>query len=299
MSAHTATNGGVEIVYETFGSPDGQPLLLITGTAGQLLDWPEEFCELLVNHGFSVARFDNRDAGLSTHLSHAGTPSQLMMLLRPAAAAVYRLEDMAEDAVTVMDALHWTVAHLVGISQGGMIAQTIATNHPDRVCTLTSIASSPAPRIGQPRLRTLVKIIKIANPKRVKTREDAGQYVVDLNQFAGSPAYPAAEETLREHGRRGYDRGGIDMASVQRQTAAIAASGDRRPAGEPACAHPRRARRGRPDHPARSRASDRRGHPRRAPGHLPRYGTPFASGTLARDRRRDRHARRTHTSHPI
>lgn len=230
MTEETTRNGDIEIVYEVLGAADGEPLLLATGISGQLIDWPDGLCELLIEHGFRVARFDNRDAGRSTHLTDAGRPSQLKMLLRPAAAAVYRLEDMADDAVAVMDALGWTSAHLVGFSQGGMIAQALAVGHPDRVRSLTSVCSTPAPRLGQPKPATLLKMIKVANPKRVKDRDGMAQYVVDLRGLTGSPAYPVDEATLREHGRLAYDRGGADLAAMQRQTAAIAASGDRRSA---------------------------------------------------------------------
>lgn len=228
MSIATTHNGDVEIVYEALGPPGGEPMLLVMGQGGQLIDWPDGCCRQLVDQGFSVARFDNRDAGLSTHFTEAGTPSQLKMLLRPGSAAAYRLEDMAGDAIAILDALGWSSAHLVGESLGGMIAQTLAVHHPDRVRTLTSVSSAPAPRIGQPKPATLVKMVKVANPKKVKSREDFEQYVVDLARFAGSSGYAFDEAGQRDLGRRSYDRGGYDPAAVQRQTAAIAASGDRR-----------------------------------------------------------------------
>lgn len=230
MTIQTTLNGEVTIAYETSGPPDGEPLLLVMGIGGQMLSWPDGFVGLLVDEGFHVTRFDNRDSGLSTHLTEAGTPNQLTMLLRPQAAARYLLDDMADDAVAVLDAIGRPAAHLVGMSQGGMIAQAAAVRHPARVRTLTSISSAPAPRIGQPGPRTLLKIITTANPKRVRIREDAAQYVVDVARVTGSRAYPADEEALRERGRRSFDRAGFDLAAVQRQTAAIAASGDRRAA---------------------------------------------------------------------
>jgi pimeloyl-ACP methyl ester carboxylesterase len=152
------------------------------------------------------------------------------MLLKPAAAASYSLDAMADDAVAVMDALGWSSAHVVGMSQGGMIAQTLAVTHPDRVRTLTSLSSAPGARVGQPGLRELAKIVKVANPKRVRTGDDLGKYLVNLHTVAGSPAYPADEMELRELGRRAFERGGLNVAAVQRQTAALAAAGDRRAA---------------------------------------------------------------------
>jgi pimeloyl-ACP methyl ester carboxylesterase len=230
MTYATAHNGAIDIVYETMGPDQNEPLLLIMGTAGQLTSWPDGFCEGLVDRGFRVARFDNRDSGLSTRLAEQGTPSQLRMLFNPASAAVYSLHDMAADAIAVLDDLGWPAAHVVGLSQGGAIAQTMATAFPERVLSLTSIASQPAPRIGQPSPRDLLKVIRVANPRRVKTADDAGQYTVDLQKIVGSSAYPVDEAELRDRGRRAYARGGLDMACAQRQTAAIVASGDRRAA---------------------------------------------------------------------
>jgi pimeloyl-ACP methyl ester carboxylesterase len=228
MTMHTTINGDVETRYETIGPPTGQRVLLIPGIGASLYGWPDDFCQRLVDRGFCVARLDNRDSGLSTHMSAAGRPNQVKMLFRPAAAAAYRLEDLAGDAIAVLDDLGWSDAHVMGISLGGMIAQVIAVVQPDRVRTLTSIASTPAPRLGQPRPRTLLKVIRVANPKRVKTADDLAQYTVDLDRITGSPGYPGEEEELRAAGRRAWDNGGMDVASVQRQTAAIAASGDRR-----------------------------------------------------------------------
>lgn len=228
MAIETARNGDVELAYEVLGSADDEPLLLVMGLGGQMLSWPDGFCRLLIERGFHIARFDNRDSGLSTHFTRAGAPSQFKMLFKPGSQAAYRLEDMADDAAAVLDALAWHSAHIVGASQGGMIGQTLALRHPDRVRTLTCISSAPAPRVGQPKPRDLLKVIRVANPKRVKSAEDLGQYLVDMQQIAGSPAYPADENELRERGRELYERGGLDRDAVQRQTAALAASGDRR-----------------------------------------------------------------------
>jgi pimeloyl-ACP methyl ester carboxylesterase len=219
----------VDLVYETVGPPEGEPMLLIMGLSGQLISWPDGFCQALVDRGFCLARFDSRDSGRSTRFTEAGRPNQLRMLLRPGSAAIYRLEDMADDAAAVLDDLDWPSAHIVGVSEGGMIGQSLAVRNPGRVRSLTSISSAPAPRLGQPGLRELAKIIKVANPKRVKTAEDLAQYLVDLQQIAGSPAYPADVQELRAQGMRLFARSGPpDLAAVQRQTAALAASGDRR-----------------------------------------------------------------------
>lgn len=228
MTLQPARNGDVDIAYEALGPPDGEPMLLIMGTGGQLISWPVGFCQQLVKRGFRVGRFDNRDAGLSTHFTDAGTPNQIMMLVSPGSQAAYRIEDMAEDAVAVLDASGWSSAHVVGVSQGGMIAQTLTVRSPDRVRSLTSISSAPSPRMGRPTMRQLAKIARVANPKQVQTAADLGQYLVDLDRITGSPDYPSDEKELRDLGRGCFDRGGLQMAAVQRQTAALVASGDRR-----------------------------------------------------------------------
>lgn len=123
-----ARSNGIELEYETFGDASAPPLLLIGGLGTQLISWDEEFCELLAGQGFHVIRFDNRDAGLSTWIEDG---------------SAYSLEDMAEDAVGLLDVLQIPAAHVVGASMGGFIAQLIALDHPDRVLTLTSLISGP------------------------------------------------------------------------------------------------------------------------------------------------------------
>jgi pimeloyl-ACP methyl ester carboxylesterase len=234
MTIARAWRDDIEIAYETFGSPPGDPLLLIMGVGAQMLYWHDEFCLALAERRFQVARFDNRDAGLSTHLSSAGVPSQLKMLRRPAEAAVYRLEDMADDAVAVLDALGWAAAHVVGRSLGGMIAQTTAVRHPSRVLSLTSISSTPSARIGRATLGMAVRLL-LANPAVLRghipaSPEEAAEQLVRGHRVVGSPGYALDEVWLREVGRRMYERGGIDAAGRQRQNAAILAGGDRRTA---------------------------------------------------------------------
>lgn len=218
-----ARHGKVTLAYERLGPDQGEPLLLVMGLGTQMLLWPDEFCAALVDSGFSVARFDNRDAGESTHFTHAGAPSLLSILTRPAAAP-YRLSDMADDAIAVLDALGWASAHIVGVSLGGMIAQTVAIRHPERMRSLTSIASTPSPRIGRPRLG----VLNVLGGRDVESREAAGERTVRVFRAIGSPAYPRDEAWLREVGMRAYDRS-HDPTGARRQLAAIAASGDRRP----------------------------------------------------------------------
>src|SRR5712692_3271976 len=138
-----ARANGIDIEYEEFGDPKAPPMLLVTGLGAQMISWDEGFCELLAACGFHVIRFDNRDSGLSTRLETAGPPDM------PAASSgdppqAYMLDDMAADAVGLLDALGIDAAHIVGASMGGFISQLIAINHPGRVLSLTSIMSGPS-----------------------------------------------------------------------------------------------------------------------------------------------------------
>lgn len=236
MTIAKARRDDIEIAYETFGPP-GNPLLLVMGVGAQMLYWHDEFCAALAARGFWVARFDNPDAGLSSHLSLAGVPNQLKMLRRPAEAAVYRLEDMADDAMAVLDALRWRAAHVVGRSLGGMIAQTLAIRHASRVLSLTSISSIPSARIRRATLGMALRLL-IANPAALRNRppgtpQEAAEQMVRGHKVVGSPGYPLDEAWLREVGRRMYERGGIDTAGRQRQNAATLAGGDRQQALAP------------------------------------------------------------------
>jgi pimeloyl-ACP methyl ester carboxylesterase len=234
MTLARARRDDIDIAYEMFGDPSADPLLLVMGVGAQMVYWHDDFCRTLVGRRFRVARFDNRDAGLSTHLASAAVPSQLAMLRRPAEAAVYRLEDMASDGVAVLDALGWASAHVVGRSLGGMIAQTMAIRYPSRVRSLTSISSTPSARIGRATLATALRLL-IANPAVLRGRlpsspEEAGEQLVRGHRVIGSPGYPLDESWLREVARQMHERGGIDADGRQRQNAAILAGGDRRPA---------------------------------------------------------------------
>ncbi|MEV4702846.1 alpha/beta hydrolase [Actinoplanes sp. NPDC049316] len=218
-----AQHGAVRVAYAVEGPPDGEPLLLVMGLGLQMLFWPEDFRAELVRRGFRVARFDNRDVGLSTHLRELGPPSPLHLALRRGPG--YALADMADDAVAVLDALGWESAHVAGVSLGGMIAQTVATRHPDRVRSLTSISSTPSPRIGRPRPRATVALLR----RPAADREAAAQQIVDVFRVIGSPAYPHDEQWLRDVARQSYDRS-HDPDGVRRQLAAIVSAVDRRPA---------------------------------------------------------------------
>ena len=137
-----ATANGIELEYEVFGDPSAAPLLLISGLGSQMIGWDEEFCKALASRAFRVIRFDNRDAGLSTWLDSSGVPD-IAAAVGGHARPVYTLDDMADDAVGLLDALSIPAAHVAGASMGGFIAQLVALNHPGRVLSLTSIMSGP------------------------------------------------------------------------------------------------------------------------------------------------------------
>lgn len=217
MTVRMTRRCDVEIAYETFGPCSGEPLLLVMGTGGQMLTWHPEFCAALVERGFQVCRFDNRDSGLSTRFTDCGPPGQLRMLLRPASAAAYRLEDMADDAAAVIEADGWDSAHLVGVSQGGMITQVVATRHPRQARTLTSISSGPAARFGGPRLATLLGLVKIVK-RPVTDADPLARQMLDLQAFLGSRGQ-ADEAWTRQLAAQCYERG-YNLHAIQRQTAA-------------------------------------------------------------------------------
>ncbi|HXV94333.1 MAG TPA: alpha/beta fold hydrolase [Pseudonocardia sp.] len=220
----TARNGAVELAYERAGPEGGEPLLLVMGLGMQMHFWHDDLVAELVRCGFTPARFDNRDVGGSTHLRRRGAPSLPALLAAPQRVAPYRISDMAADAVAVLDALGWESAHVLGVSMGGMIAQTVAIEHPHRVRSLTSIMSTPSPRIGRPALGAVAALA--ARPGR--SPEEAAERIVRTFRVIGSPGYPLDELWLREYAHRAFARG-HNPSGVRRQLAAINASPSRAP----------------------------------------------------------------------
>ena len=220
-----APANGIELEWEEFGEPDAPPLLLIMGLGAQMIAWDEEFCRLLAARGFRVIRFDNRDAGLSTRIE-GRRPNLLAALTGDFSSAAYRLDDMADDAAGLLDALGIEAADVVGASMGGMIAQTLAIRHPHKVKTLTSIMSTTgAPDVGQPSPDAITLLVT----RPPADRERAIEYGVLISRVLSSPGFPFDEERARERATRSYDRGFYPI-SVGRQLLAVLASGDRTPA---------------------------------------------------------------------
>ncbi len=222
MAEQTAHANGIEIVYETIGDPSDPPLLLVMGLGMQLIHWPVELCEQLAERGFHVIRFDNRDSGRSTKIS-AHVPDFRRAVLGLSVDAPYLLEDMADDAFGLLDALGIESAHVVGASMGGMIAQTMAIAHPERVRSLTSIMSTTGERwAGLPKLR----VWGVLMGRAPQEKQAYIERFVRVFRLIGSKGYPLEEERIRELADASYERG-HNTAGTGRQLAAIMASGDR------------------------------------------------------------------------
>ena len=222
-----ASNGGpagIDIAYHRLGKPDAPAVLLIMGIAAQYIHWPDEFCRALVEHGLQVVRFDNRDAGLSTHLTDAPPPNLPAALAGDLSSASYTLSDMAMDTVGLLDALGLEKAHVAGASMGGYIAQTMAIEHPERVRSLTSMMSTTGNvRVGQPLPEVLREVF--GGPP-ANTRDEVTQRMVRAVRAVGSPGYPADEKEVAARAGRAYDRS-YDPMGAARQGIASIASGDR------------------------------------------------------------------------
>lgn len=221
---------GIEIEVESFGQARDPAILLIMGLGGQMVLWPDDFCERLAGAGYRVVRFDNRDIGLSTKLDGLGRPPLLRNgiahTLRLPVRAPYRLDDMALDSVGVLDALDIERAHVVGVSMGGMIAQLLAARHGGRVASLTSIMSSSGHRaLPGPRFDVQLRLIK--RPARLD-REGLIAHGMQTWRMIGSPGYPETEADLRDKVARQIDRN-VHPQGFVRQISAIMASGSRAP----------------------------------------------------------------------
>jgi pimeloyl-ACP methyl ester carboxylesterase len=215
----------VELCYQTFGTPDDEPLLLVMGLGGPMTWWDPALCRLLARRGFYVVRFDNRDVGRSSRGQGRVTRGTLVRAFAgQRVRAPYTLVDMAADAFGLMDHLGLGSAHVCGVSMGGMIAQTMAIEHPDRVRSLTSIMSTTGKRtVGWQHPSLLPNLIG-----RAGGREAYIESSVRIWRRIGSPAYPLEEERIRARAAETWDRG-VTASGTLRQMTAILSQPNRSP----------------------------------------------------------------------
>ncbi|MDB4971009.1 MAG: alpha/beta hydrolase fold protein [Myxococcales bacterium] len=218
---------GVDLAWDSFGDEHAPPMVLIMGLGLQLVAWDEAFCTALAARGFRVIRFDNRDVGLSTHFDSAGDPNVLavwddLRRRRPVTPA-YRIGDMADDTLGLLDALAIPAAHLVGVSMGGMIAQQLAIDHPDRVLSLTSIMSTTGdPSLRGPSFEVMGELL----PPFPADRDAFLARSVRLAHTLHGPGFPFDEDYVRRIAARSFDRG-YSPGGVHRQLVAILSGGNR------------------------------------------------------------------------
>jgi len=220
---------GIRIEYDTFGDPASSPLLLIMGHSAQMIAWDEELCREFAKKGFYVIRFDNRDVGLSSKMDEVHVPEIMdvynLISQGKEIEAPYSLDDMADDAIGLLDALHVEKAHICGASMGGMIAQVMAIRYLNRVLSLTSMMSAT----GNPELSTLKpdnRDIQFEPPP--KDREAYINYAVEVCRIIGSPGFEFDEERVRRWLIQEYDRCFCPQGAV-RQLLAILKGGNRKP----------------------------------------------------------------------
>jgi len=216
---------GIEIEYDTSGDPKAPAMLMIMGLGAQLTTWDDGFCQDLADRGFYVIRYDNRDAGLSTRMEEAG-PADVAGAYSGHPQPAYTLDDLADDAIGVLDALCIRAAHIVGASMGGFIAQLVAINHPDRTLSLTSIMSGPGGHDAVPPTpEAAVVLTRAPGPTR---EERIAMGVLGRRVLVGE-GNPFDEEEETRRVERLYDRS-YYPAGFGRQLVAILAAKSRMPA---------------------------------------------------------------------
>jgi pimeloyl-ACP methyl ester carboxylesterase len=221
---------GISIEYETHGAEDGVPLLLIMGLGVQLTRWPQGLYEKLVARGFRVIRFDNRDVGLSQKFSGAPTIESVVAARMQGQKPdiPYSLDDMAADAVGLLDFLGIQRAHIAGASMGGMIGQLVAADYPERVLSFTAIFTTTGNPALPPSKPDAMAVLTTRAPDPDKDIEAFLAHSVRSSRTIGSAAYPLEESYLRERALRDVRRC-YEPLGVARQLAAVIANGDRRP----------------------------------------------------------------------
>lgn len=220
----------LSLEVEQFGSPDKGTILLIMGLGTQLIAWPMDFCQRLAAAGYRVIRYDNRDVGLSSKIESGGTPDARSAILRRwlhlPVKAPYRLEDMAQDAVGLLDALEIERAHMVGASLGGMLAQILAGRHASRVATLTAIMSSPGAPPPWDSTAAARKVLMASAPANA-TKEDLIRMRMHTYQVIAGPGQPMPQSTLYEMAKLSVERSD-DSGGARRQLVAAMATGSLR-----------------------------------------------------------------------
>lgn len=223
-----ARANGIDICYDIFGYSDAEPMVMIMGLGAQLIHWDDDFCRELAGRGFRVIRFDNRDIGLSQKMT-GGKKFSLYELaklrfLNIPLEAPYKLSDMAADTVALLDVLHIRKAHIVGASMGGMIAQEMAIEYPERLRSLTSIMSTTSdPRLPQPSRQVTLKLLQ-------RQPDGYEAFIERFKQtwlFLRVGSFPDDEARDLDRAERTYARG-LNPEGVGRQLRAILASGSRK-----------------------------------------------------------------------
>lgn len=221
---------GLHIEVDDQGPRDAPVVLLIMGLGMQLIAWPQALVDGLIARGFRVVRFDNRDMGLSQHFDHAGLPNMVLAglryTLRLPVKAPYTLADMARDARGVLDALGIAQAHVCGASMGGMVAQHLAADAPQRVASLTLMMTTSGAR-SLPQPPWSVRRALMSRPMG-KGAEAAADWIVSVLRVIGSPGYPMNTQAMRQRAIDSVQRTWHPAGSA-RQLLAIVADGDRTP----------------------------------------------------------------------
>ena len=227
INEHTVKANGIDINYDYFGDPAHPAIVLIMGLATQKIFWDSEFCQQLADHGFWVIRFDNRDIGKSTWMKEAKPSSiwsfMLNILLHKKIKSAYQLTDMAADTLSLMDALDIKKAHVIGASMGGMIAQLLAIQAPQRILSLTSIMSTTGDR-SLPRASNSTLLKLLAAP--AKNAQDYVAQGIKIWQLLHAAHYPFETAKITQLLQQSWQRG-FNAAGVSRQLSAILASADR------------------------------------------------------------------------
>ena len=228
MTGTVIKANGIDIAYDEFGDRSNPTMLLVMGLGVQMISWPLPLCEDLASRGYHVLRFDNRDVGLSEKFDHSGQPNMFCVALGSflglPVQVPYRLMDMAEDAVGLLDALDIDTVHIVGASLGGMIAQSFAAQYPSRCLSLTSVMSSSGRR-GLPQAKLKVSLHMFNRPTSGDT-EHRLAHAIQMLRLIGSPEFPDSEEEMRERFIAAARRSDYALG-YSRQLAAAFASGSR------------------------------------------------------------------------